>query len=180
MREGVPKVKEIPTLCRNVNAVIMNAEALRCICRLEAVMKERGYSVHDVSKLTGIRPYKVQSYANGLILPTIRTYNRLARVFGWDILPEQAPTMQGNAKPKQKMTELNVSASCRKFTFTSGKKYVIKCQNGTLSEQAEYVFMYEGRQGIHHIFRELNGNWTRTYTDAQLIGKKLYELEEEK
>ncbi|MBQ3455674.1 MAG: helix-turn-helix transcriptional regulator [Synergistaceae bacterium] len=172
-------MKEISTLCRNVRSVIMNAEALKSFCGLEAAMKERGYSVHDVSKLTGIKAYKVQSYVSGLILPTIRTYNRLARVFGWDMLHEKAPTIQGNAKPKQKMTELNVSTSCRKFTFTSGKKYVIKCQSGTLSEQAEYVFMYEGRQGIHHVFRELNGNWTRTYTDAQLIGKKLYELEDE-
>ena len=39
------------------------------------------------------------------------------------------------------------------------------------------VFRYEGKQGIHHIFREVRGNWTRTYTDAQLIGKKIKEVE---
>lgn len=87
--------------------------------------------------------------------------------------------MQVMSKPKQKMTAINLGEGCVKFEFVSGKKYVIKCQVGTMSEQTDYVFKYEGRQGIHHVFREIHGNWTRTYTDTQLIGKRLYELEEE-
>lgn len=172
-------MERVSTTCGSVRALIMNADALKCLVGLAGDMKSRGFNVQDVSKLTGIRPCKIQSYASGVMLPTVKTYNRLAHIFGWLILPEKAQSVQGNAKPKQKMTELNFPASCKKFTFTSGKKYVIKCQIGTMSEQADYVFKYEGRQGIHHVFREIHGNWTRTYTDTQLIGKRLYELEEE-
>ena len=172
-------MKEISTTCRNVRALVMNVDALKSLLGLDVEMKSRGFTVNDVSKLTGIKPYKVQSYANGVMLPTVRTYNRLARIFGWHILPEKAQSVHENAQPKQKLIPLNFSASCKKFEFTSGKMYVIKCKSGTKSEQADYVFKYEGRQGIHHVFREIHGNWTRTYTDTQLIGKRLYEVEED-
>ena len=39
-----------------------------------------------------------------------------------------------------------------------------------------YVFQYLRKDGKHHIFRELNGGWTRTYTDAQLVGKRIMEV----
>ena len=38
------------------------------------------------------------------------------------------------------------------------------------------VFRYEGKEGIHHCFREIRGGWTRTYTDTQLIGKRISEV----
>ena len=41
-----------------------------------------------------------------------------------------------------------------------------------------YVFRYEGKSGIHHKFREARGGWVRTYTDAQLIGKVIKEVQE--
>lgn len=172
-------MREISTTCGNVRGVILNADALKSFCGLAGEMKSRGFSAQDVSRLTGIIPSKIQSYASGLMLPTVRTYNRLAHIFGWLILPERAQSVQVMSKPKQKMTSINPGEGCMKFEFASGKKYVIKYQIGTMSEQADFVFKYEGRQGIHHVFREIHGNWTRTYTDTQLIGKRLYELEEE-
>ena len=44
--------------------------------------------------------------------------------------------------------------------------------------EAECLFRYEGHAGIHYVFREARGGWTRTYTDAQLIGKQIKEVEE--
>ena len=38
------------------------------------------------------------------------------------------------------------------------------------------MFRYEGKHGIHHCFRETRGGWSRTYTDAQLIGKHIKEV----
>lgn len=172
-------MKEMSTTCGNVRGVILNVDALKSFCSLAGEMKSRGFSARDVSRLTGIIPSKIRSYASGLMLPTVRTYNRLAHIFGWLILPERAQSVQVMSKPKQKMTELNFSASSKKFMFTSGKKYVIKYQIGTMSEQADYVFKYEGKQGIHHVFRKIHGNWIQTYTNAQLIGKRLYEMEDE-
>ena len=40
----------------------------------------------------------------------------------------------------------------------------------------DYIFMFMYKKGIHHIFREIRGGWTRTYTDAQLVGKKIQEV----
>ncbi|MBQ3457124.1 MAG: hypothetical protein IJG36_11845, partial [Synergistaceae bacterium] len=39
------------------------------------------------------------------------------------------------------------------------------------------IFRYEGKIGIHHSFREIRGGWTRTYTDPQLIGKHIQEVQ---
>ena len=39
-----------------------------------------------------------------------------------------------------------------------------------------YVFQYLGTQGIHHHFKEINGGWSRTYTNSQLINKRIQEI----
>lgn len=79
-------------------------------------------------------------------------------------------------------------------TFETGKNYIIRetsCSNseknfgrsrgtektffgGTWSDDC--VFEYIGKQGIHHCFKEIYGGWLRTYTDPQLIGKKIEEV----
>ena len=53
------------------------------------------------------------------------------------------------------------------------RKYLIH------SENENYKYRYVGKRGIHHMFREINGGWLRTYTDAQLIGKHIKELKDE-
>ena len=70
--------------------------------------------------------------------------------------------------------------------FTEGKCYRVyegnRNNKKTLSRgtswenEDDYVFMFIHKEGIHHIFREIRGGWTRTYTDAQLIGKKIQEV----
>lgn len=60
------------------------------------------------------------------------------------------------------------------FHFMVGKCYQIEVKPSGLPEV--YVFRYERKQGIHHMFREVRGEWSRTYTDAQLIGKKIQEV----
>ncbi|MBQ3760026.1 MAG: helix-turn-helix domain-containing protein [Synergistaceae bacterium] len=39
-----------------------------------------------------------------------------------------------------------------------------------------YVFQYLGTQGIHHCFREIHGGWSRTYTNSQLVDKRIMEV----
>ena len=39
-----------------------------------------------------------------------------------------------------------------------------------------YVFRYERTEGIHHCFREVRGGWSRTYTDWQLVDKRVLEM----
>ena len=38
------------------------------------------------------------------------------------------------------------------------------------------VFVYTGKHGKHHVFKSVRGGWSRTYTDAQLIGKSIQEV----
>ena len=39
------------------------------------------------------------------------------------------------------------------------------------------IFKYIGKHGIHHCFKEIHGGWSRTYTDAQLVGKDIKEVD---
>ena len=39
-----------------------------------------------------------------------------------------------------------------------------------------FVFQYLSTQGIHHCFREIHGGWSRTYTNSQLIDKRIMEV----
>ena len=39
-----------------------------------------------------------------------------------------------------------------------------------------YIFQFKGTQGIHHCFREVHGGWSRTYTNNQLIDKRIQEV----
>lgn len=39
-----------------------------------------------------------------------------------------------------------------------------------------YIFQYLGTQGIHHCFKEIHGGWNRTYTNSQLIDKRIQEV----
>lgn len=61
----------------------------------------------------------------------------------------------------------------------AGEKYAVQ----TVSESNDdpefgFTFRYLGKQGIHHVFREISCGWGRTYTDAQLVGKEVIEVQE--
>lgn len=69
--------------------------------------------------------------------------------------------------------------------FIQGKRYRIwDSDNGGKSDSDYFnpltgkgcVFIYLRQEGKHHVFREERGGWTRTYTDVQLIGKKIQEV----
>ncbi|MBQ7155502.1 MAG: hypothetical protein IJR85_08130 [Synergistaceae bacterium] len=57
------------------------------------------------------------------------------------------------------------------FSFTQCRCYVIK---DTPKSEGQ-VFRYLGKEGIHHKFIEAHIGWSRTFTDAQLTGKKIEE-----
>lgn len=65
------------------------------------------------------------------------------------------------------------------FGFDASRRYRIYTSNrlGRVpQEHIDYEYIYEGKRGVHHIFREQSGGWTRTYTDSQLIGKVIQEV----
>ena len=61
----------------------------------------------------------------------------------------------------------------------AGEKYAAQTVNGNIDDpEFGYTFRYLGKQGIHHVFREISCRWGRTYTDAQLVGKEVVEVQE--
>ncbi len=65
------------------------------------------------------------------------------------------------------------------FTFKKSQVYQIYTSyrlGRSPQDLCEYEYAYEGKRGIHHVFRERTGGWTRTYTDAQLVGKVIQEV----
>lgn len=72
--------------------------------------------------------------------------------------------------------------------FTEGKCYRIfgggylesynrKSSSMGTTWECDCIFMFLRKEGIHHVFREVRGGWTRTYTDAQLVGKNIQEVQ---
>ena len=60
--------------------------------------------------------------------------------------------------------------------FIKGHNYFIHDSNETRYwDRFMYVFTYQGKQGKHHVFRHVSGNWIITFTDPQLIGKFIKE-----
>mgnify|MGYP007070251039 CR=1 FL=1 len=58
----------------------------------------------------------------------------------------------------------------------SGNKYGSSWAFSAAAYERSYRFRYLRKDGKHHVFREINCGWTRTYTDAQLVGKKILEV----
>ena len=61
----------------------------------------------------------------------------------------------------------------------AGEKYAVQTVSGSNDDpEFGFTFRYLGKQGIHHVFREISCGWGRTYTDAQLVGKEVIEVSE--
>lgn len=100
------------------------------------------------------------------------SYKELVKVLGWSksdrplSYPEPEDVAEQELEPEPR--------------FKEGHIYVISTENEQLKHRwnNECLFRYEGKQGIHYVFRETRGGWSRTYTDAQLIGKTIEEVME--
>ena len=68
-----------------------------------------------------------------------------------------------------------VEGKCYKI-YDKGSNYKKTSLSGTTWD-CDCIFMFLRKDGIHHVFRDVKGGWTRTFTDAQLCGKKIQEVE---
>ena len=168
-----------------------NEEAVRNISGLYHSRMERGMTQKELSQLSGVGLSTINSYEMGKRLPSIKIYNKLCEVFCWKKIIETKPVSekkthtQSYVRLEDMLLPKHVTEKAPapvKFEFEKGHSYTITDNLPTKNIrhfQAVHVsvFRYEGKQGIHHVFREVSGNWTRTYTDAQLIGKKIKEVD---
>lgn len=169
-------------------------EAVKNIDGLYYLRESRGITQKELSQLSGISVTNIQRYETHKCLPEVKNYNKLAKFFGWKIITLTQSEVPSPKRSYKKLEDLPPFEPVKlpevvKFTFLEGHNYTIskivyteKYRGGQNSKHVDTlwsddcVFRYEGKQGIHHIFREVRGNWTRTYTDAQLIGKRISEV----
>ncbi len=108
----------------------------------------------------------------------------------WNITGKRSPNF---AKIKDYLETVNLEALVREkqkaryLSFIQGHSYIITASprkkikpimgivDGPCWDR-DYVFIYLRKDGKHHVFKEARGGWTRTYTDAQLVGKKILEV----
>jgi hypothetical protein len=96
-------------------------------------------------------------------------YKELMKVKGW--FKRDQPL----GYPAVEHVELSLKP---KYEFKVGKIYQIQTKpcEGKRGYESEWIFKYEGKSGKHHKFKEVRGRWSRTYTDNQLIGKEIKEV----
>ncbi len=170
-------------------SISWNEEAVRNINGLRNSRMERGITQKELSQLSGIAITQIHEYETGYKLPPIQNYNKLAKLFGWEKISNSKPYSCKKLEDIPPAEPVKIPEATQ-FKFEKGHSYKISktvytedyrggnnAKNKLSRLDDDCVFRYEGKQGIHHMFREVRGNWTRTYTDAQLIGKKIQEVE---
>lgn len=132
--------------------------------KLRDIRKSREITIKELATELGIHSSTLSNYESGRANPCEIVLNKLVSLLGKEIIEIQ-PTI-------------------KTFVFSVGNTYSIT--NATrenhrleiISPTSGYhcAFRYVGKVGIHHVFVETRGGWTRTYTDAQLIGKEIQKI----
>ena len=154
-----------------------NKQALLNIEHLPSERRRLGLSRDKLAFRIGLSKQTIVGYELGLFFPVKEHYNALAEVFGWDKINE--PIIRTRKEPtvsrKNNHAPIVVPSSTpHVFSFIVGKCYHIG-NSDKLGDGKHFTLRYEGRQGIHHVFREVIGGWITTRTDVQLFGVKIKE-----
>lgn len=129
---------------------------------------QQGLTVKELAERTGLNASTIIAYEYGSRRPSIKRWQCLKEVLGIDTWRTPEPESIPEAIT---------------FAFEIGRMYTIKdigwrsneCDLISPSSGWNCTFKYKGKDGIHHVFTETQGGWRRTYTDAQLIGKRIKE-----
>ena len=151
------------------HAEVLSPETLRTLRR------ERGLTQSRLAFLCGICKDVIWRYEAGRRSPRANIWERVKQVLSGQV--ESFPCRKQPAPKAETANTFDVGHSYTIRNAKGGTKPV-EC-SGCAHVDMTSVFMYEGKQGIHHCFRETHGGWTRTYTDAQLIGKHVEEVQDE-
>ena len=161
------------------NEGVKSPQAAENMGKLGLLMGRAGITTKELSQRTGISVKSLYEYRRGKHMPTVKGYNALAKVFGWEKLKAKKKLVKKAVKYVAKQIIIEEAPPLPKpvkYEFEEGHTYrIYDSLNAKKRENDISVFRYEGKQGIHHCFREVRGGWSRTYTDAQLVGKHIRE-----
>ena len=130
---------------------------------------KRGLTEKELAERVGVNVSTIAGYESGNFRPSVRR---------WKMLKDALEIADTWTEPDEREPEPV------KFMFEAGRSYTIK-DTGWRNKECDLispnsgwncVFLYMGKSGVHHVFREARGGWQRTYTDAQLIGKRIEEV----
>lgn len=152
-----------------------SAEELSNIARLKELREALNLNFYDISSLIGVDWSWLKRIEQGKILPSPKSYNKLASVFGWNTI--NVPPTHYQAPKTQKP----IRSPAPTPDFIIGHVYSIKDTGGGKRYDMhvfdiECLFRFEGKQGELLRFTEIHGGWTLTYAPYQLIGKKIKEV----
>ena len=143
---------------------------------LEELRREKGLTQTRLNTLAELRAKAICDWEKCRSRPTPRLWEKVYSIL----------TLSSAEIAKLEKTAPRIMATGLVYTFEEGHCYTIRRSkvggNGSGRYRSQHVdeiavFCYRYKEGIHHMFREIHGGWTRTYTDAQLIGKTIKEVE---
>ena len=155
--------------------------------KLKALRYTLGLSQAEMAEKIGVSEASVTLCENGYV-PTGKVkapaqYKIKAFLEVQDISPAliaESKKVLGLAKRQKAIQRHFTEGKCYKIYgggqlgSYDGRK--VSASSGTAWER-DCIFMFLRKEGIHHMFREVRGGWTRTYTDAQLVGKNIQEVQ---
>ena len=139
---------------------------------LRTLRRERGLTQSRLAFLCCCSVNSIYYYETGRRPPSFARWKQIKRV-----LSGKVKSASRQEQPAAKAVTANTFELGHSYTIRSAKSGTkpVEC-SGCAHVDMTSVFRYEGKRGIHHCFRETRGGWTRTYTDAQLIGKHVEEV----
>ena len=143
---------------------------------LRSMREEKHFTHSDLSFYTCVSANTISRYERGLSTPSVKMWERIYTLLSREKVSKPPDTWQ-EVQEQFKYEPVT-------FTFTEGQCYSIRNKGvGGAHNVCAWnvedlaVLRYVGKHGIHHCFKDIHGGWGRTYTDAQLIGKKIREVE---
>ena len=154
---------------------------------IKALRYNLGISKTKLSEKLGVDRNTITHWETGKTIPRGQHAQAISDIFG-DIsdltLPEESKETYKQKKRRHELEEKKaqeIANSIKAMTqlFTEGKcNTITESKDSSSNALQKFILRYEGKRGIHHVFREVVGKWIVTYTDAQLIGKFIREVDE--
>lgn len=143
--------------------------------KLKALRYTLGLTQSQLAEKIGVSEASIERCENGLVpIGKVKTPAQ-SKIKAFLEVQDISPAVIAESK---KFLELEDNQKAIQRHFTEGKCYVIYGSQSNTWER-ECIFMFLRKEGIHHMFREVRGGWSRTYTDAQLVGKNIQEVSHE-
>lgn len=151
---------------------------------IKTLRKTLGLSQKELGERIGVDRCTISSWERGFNSPRKKHAGNLEAIFA-----DCPPLSENDTKLHKRKRYYNAEEETAKKladnikaisqTFTAGNCYTISENQLPEDENIYYqpILRYERKEGIHHVFREIRGKWIVTYTDAQLIGKFVKEVD---